>query len=93
VALPPAVRATRTPPAISDSQPHGQNATDLGYWDRLGCAAVWDPQGQVYDGYGMVDPASIYPVQSMGLNEQQLLVYGYVGEGSGLQLLQFRSLP
>jgi hypothetical protein len=47
----------------------------------------------VYDGYGMVDPASIYPVQSMGLNEQQLLVYGYVGEGSGLQLLQLPSLP
>jgi hypothetical protein len=41
----------------------------------------------------MVDPASIYPVQSMGLNEQQLLVYGYVGEGSGLQLVQLRSLP
>jgi probable HAF family extracellular repeat protein len=55
---------------------------------------IWDPQGRVYDVYGMVDPASIYPVQAMGLNdEHQLLVYGYVGDGSGLQLLQLPALP
>jgi hypothetical protein len=48
----------------------------------------------VYDVYAMVDPLSIYPVQNMGLNDQhQLLVYGYVGDGSGLQLLQLPALP
>ena len=55
---------------------------------------VWDPQGRIYDVYGMVDPQSFYPVQGMGLNDQhQLLVYGYVGDGSGLQLLRLPELP
>jgi uncharacterized membrane protein len=55
---------------------------------------VWDPQGRIYDVYGMVDPQAIYPVQAMGLNDQhQLLIYGYVVDGSGLQLLQLPELP
>ena len=31
---------------------------------------VWDPQGRIYDVYGMVDPQTFYPVQDMGLNDQ-----------------------
>jgi uncharacterized membrane protein len=55
---------------------------------------VWDPQGRIYDVYGMVDPQVFYPVQNMGLNDHhQLLVYGYTQEGSGLDLLQLPELP
>ena len=55
---------------------------------------VWDPQGRIYDVYGMVHPRSIFPVQAMGLNDlHQLLTYGYNVDGSGLQLLQLPELP
>ena len=55
---------------------------------------VWDPQGRIYDVYGMVDPQTFYPVQGMGLNDHhQLLVYGYTQEASGLELLQLPALP
>jgi probable HAF family extracellular repeat protein len=62
-------------------------------WDET--PVVWDPQGRIYDVYGMVDPAWFFPVQGMGLNDQhQLLVYGYTDDGnSGLKLLQLPELP
>ena len=48
----------------------------------------------MYDVHGMVDPMVIFPVQGMGLNDlHQLLVYGYMADGSGLQLLQLPALP
>ncbi len=62
-------------------------------WDET--PVVWDPQGRIYDVYGMVDPQWFFPVQGMGLNDQrELLVYGYTDDGnSGLKLLQLPQLP
>ena len=55
---------------------------------------VWDPQGRVYDLNRMVDPATIYATIPMTINDlHQVVMYGYVGSGSGLVMMQLPSLP
>ncbi|MGC5165661.1 S8 family serine peptidase [Luteimicrobium sp. DT211] len=50
---------------------------------------VWDPQGRIYDLSRMIDPATLSAVEPMGINNRhQVLVYGYVGSGSGMALVQ-----
>src|SRR4029079_6391253 len=76
--------------ATSDGGVRG--SAEIGAFEET--PVVWDPEGRVYDVHGMVDPMVIFPVQGMGLNDlHQLLVYGYMADGSGLQLLQLPALP
>lgn len=48
----------------------------------------------MYDISAMVDPATNYPVEPMAINDHhEVMVYGYVGSGSGLVLLDLPALP
>ncbi|MGF0118127.1 S8 family serine peptidase [Promicromonospora sp. Marseille-Q5078] len=54
---------------------------------------VWDADGKLFDVGRMVDQQVIYPTDPFAINGSTVLVYGYMGSGGGVALLDLPALP
>jgi len=54
---------------------------------------VWDARGRLFDVARMVDQRAISAVDAWAIHGSRVLVYGYMGSGSGVALLDLPKLP